>query len=85
MYVFIYIGLCQQECNLLLLQLHRRHYDEDDLYYGKVLLTCGYFNKDYLVQARKIFEKHGYREGLAELLYNLAEKNQYNRDFGELF
>ena len=63
--------------------MHKQH-NKDEVKLGHVLVLCGYFGgKTMLEEARAIFDKTGDQQGLAQALYMLGEKNQYNEDMSK--
>ena len=64
-------------------QLYKSHC-KDEPKLGHVLVLCGYFGgKGMLEEAKTIFDKTGDQQGLAQVLYMLGEKNQYNNDMSK--
>lgn len=61
-------------------EVYKRHC-KDETKLSHVLVLCGYFGgQEVLQEARAIFDKTGDQQGLAQALYMLGEKNQYNSD-----
>lgn len=63
-------------------EVNEKYYADDKQRFGRVLLTCGYFERGSasLDKALKMFEALNDMQGLAVALYMLGEKNQYNDD-----
>ncbi|CAC5362199.1 unnamed protein product [Mytilus coruscus] len=63
-------------------QVHKKYFSKDKQYLGRVLLSCGYFERgtSCLEEAMKMFENINDQQGLAVALYMLGEKNQYHSD-----
>ena len=68
-----------------MLQAWRHNHPKNvtNLELGKALVVCGYFDRSVLKEVQDIFTKEDYKQGLAEVLYMLGEKNQYHNDIGE--
>ncbi|KAK7494275.1 hypothetical protein BaRGS_00014557 [Batillaria attramentaria] len=64
----------------LTVKTHRKLLPPTSEELATVLSLCGYFKASLLEEAKKIFEAVNNKVGLAVVLYNLGEKNQYNPD-----
>ncbi|KAL3832682.1 hypothetical protein ACJMK2_024304 [Sinanodonta woodiana] len=70
-----------KEYGELCAEIHRKHFPKMDNHRGHVLTCCGYFGAThFLNEAKEIFETTGDKQGLAQVLYMLGEKNQYHDD-----
>ncbi|XP_076089061.1 TPR repeat-containing protein DDB_G0287407-like isoform X2 [Mytilus galloprovincialis] len=66
----------------LCVAVNKKYFSKDKQYLGRVLLTCGYFERgtSCLEEAMNMFENINDQQGLAVALYMLGEKNQYHSD-----
>ncbi|KAL5009468.1 hypothetical protein ScPMuIL_011773 [Solemya velum] len=64
----------------LCFQLHTENWPKMDNYLGHVVTVCGYFVPEALEEAREIFQHTGDKQGLAQVLYMMGEREQYNSD-----
>ncbi|XP_041366905.1 TPR repeat-containing protein DDB_G0287407-like [Gigantopelta aegis] len=61
-------------------KVHKQHWPDYNDHLGMVLTVCGYFDGTMLQYCLDTFKRTNNRQGLAEVLYMLGEKNQYNKD-----